>query len=578
MATVVGRGGDSAVLLEGLLLKQAQHTALLHQRWVRLLADGRLQYWAAALAHGPPRAQGHALEAEEWWPDRERRKLASMVAHDALAIKQGVNAMRKRVQSQPSFSQTELAHADDDQFFGRCFRVRVAMQAMPESSEVGSGSDEWIQLVAPSRAERLRWLSALAAHINRAPAAAPSAAAPAAAPAASSMQAVLDELPEVWALWSDVGNTAAAAARYSELLRLAPACIELLHDRGNFHMRVGELRRAEVDFSAALELTSERAELYNDRAVCRIEQGLFVEALSDVKRAVRLRPDFAEAISNAGNAHRRLGHYEFAKQAYDTALLLAPLDARTWNNRGALQEDLGHLVAAELDVKRALELGGCPKAQENMERIAARLASGDIELRPLRPCWRALESDSHGVLVTFTFGEGPLGMFIVNAGAPMRPRASQPPFPEAAEAAASGEGEERLERWPAARDGEAVIANVFEGSQAYDCGVPVGGVIVGINGTTIGAISHAEITGRMQAASRPLSLRVRCPPRNATPGAHGAGDAEAEPPAEPSSDAMPCVAGPSAEPAGGGAGIERGRDIPQRPPIDIDPLPPGGGD
>ena len=58
----------------------------------------------------------------------------------------------------------------------------------------------------------------------------------------------------------------------------------------------------------------------------------------------------------AGNAYRALGQPAAAKAAYNAALLLDPLDARTWNNRGALQEESDNLVAAELDIRRALEL------------------------------------------------------------------------------------------------------------------------------------------------------------------------------------------------------------------------------
>ena len=74
-----------------------------------------------------------------------------------------------------------------------------------------------------------------------------------------------------------------------------------------------------------------------------------------------------------------------AKDAYNAALHLAPLDARTWNNRGALQEELGNLVAAELDIRRALEIDGkFEKAEANSARVRQTLLdAGPLELRPL---------------------------------------------------------------------------------------------------------------------------------------------------------------------------------------------------
>jgi Flp pilus assembly protein TadD len=72
-----------------------------------------------------------------------------------------------------------------------------------------------------------------------------------------------------------------------------------------------------------------------------------------------------------------------AKDDYNAALLLAPADARTWNNRGALQEDCGNLVAAGLDLKRALELDGSyAKAAENYARVSS-LLEPEVELRLL---------------------------------------------------------------------------------------------------------------------------------------------------------------------------------------------------
>ena len=52
------------------------------------------------------------------------------------------------------------------------------------------------------------------------------AVAPAVADAA--LQMVLDELPKAWSMWSKHGRNDAAAERYSELLRMAPACWQLL--------------------------------------------------------------------------------------------------------------------------------------------------------------------------------------------------------------------------------------------------------------------------------------------------------------------------------------------------------------
>ena len=98
-----------------------------------------------------------------------------------------------------------------------------------------------------------------------------------------------------------------AAERYAELVRRAPACWQLLQDRGNFFMHCGEHRRAEADFTAALHVHAKVADVFNDRAVCRIEQGKHDAALPDLEEALRLRPNFPQALSNLGNVQRKLG-------------------------------------------------------------------------------------------------------------------------------------------------------------------------------------------------------------------------------------------------------------------------------
>ena len=59
-------------------------------------------------------------------------------------------------------------------------------------------------------------------------------------------------------MWSERGELAVASERYAALLRKAPACWQLLQDRGNFFLFQDELRRAEADFTSALDLQSSR--------------------------------------------------------------------------------------------------------------------------------------------------------------------------------------------------------------------------------------------------------------------------------------------------------------------------------
>lgn len=171
-----------------------------------------------------------------------------------------------------------------------------------------------------------------------------------------------------------------------------------------------------------------------------------------------------------GNAYRALGRRALAKAAYNAALLLDPLDARTWNNRGALQEDSGNLVAAELDIRRALELDpGCEHASTNLERISLELMQGDLELRPLEP-------SSSSAVSAFVFEAGPLGILLEQSAC-----------------------------------GGVSVAEVEPQSQAEAAGVFVHGVVVALNGELITHVRPKELTHRIQETPRPLVLLVRRP-------------------------------------------------------------------
>lgn len=565
-----------SIAIEGALLKEGLRTHTLNSRHVRIYSDCRLEYWESKNDKPPtrlPRGKGTVIAVEEWWP--ARRKGVAMVAQDVLAISQKVQN-RQVSFSLGASNKTGLSHADENQFDGRTFLLRVEL--------AGSPGIKAMHLVAPTRAERLQWFAVVGTAVDRdeaaadgsstdsspstatgdggadsEEAAAPSSAPPSAASAATAAeQAVLDELPDVWKLWADHGELAAATERYGELVRRAPRCWSVLQDRGNFHMSQGEHRRAEADFSSALELHSTRPELHNDRAVCRIEQGRHADALPDLEAALSLRPTFPQALSNLGNVQRELGELDKAKHAYNSALLLAPKDAcvrhtatpspshdwhgatptrppvslhshpaiaraarrRTWNNRGALQEQMGNLVAAELDVRRALELGGCAKAEHNLHRICTELSGrGGMELRPLQPCWeKAPPAPTQCALVTFTFEEGPIGMFLVNSVSPTEGGGEG-----GTEGAQDGDGGGGADVdddakaaaacvWAHAKPGEVIVHTVYEDSQAHDAGVPIGCVLVGINGRTIGKMAHGECSGLLGQAARPLALRMRCPP------------------------------------------------------------------
>lgn len=150
-------------------------------------------------------------------------------------------------------------------------------------------------------------------------------------------------------------------------------------------------------------------------------------------------------------------------------------------------------------MRRAVELGGCPKAADNLLRISELLRDRDTELLPLRPC--ALVARD-GAVLTYSFDRGsPLGLLLVNS---RRPGAAIEP---------TEGGDAHTETFQEVC--EVTIATVDAGSQAEARGVPVGGVVVGLNGRPVQGLGHADLTRLIVYESsvtpRPLVLHIRWP-------------------------------------------------------------------
>ena len=153
---------------------------------------------------------------------------------------------------------------------------------------------------------------------------------------------------------------------------------------------------------------------------------------------------------------------------------------------------------------RAIALGGCPKAADNCMRVKELLHNAWLEMWPLPPSPLLATA---GALIRFTFEDGQLGLFLSN-------------HPNDDEA------------------GEIIVTGLVEGSQAERCGVPVGAIVVALNGKEIGKLAHAEFKTLLRQQSRPLTLLLRWPETESTEadrlnrgggGAEGGGEDQASP-------------------------------------------------
>ena len=71
MSADKGAPVTAEVVVEGGLLKVSAHKHALRERWVRILSDGSIAYWASQPTPGEesaPKGSGIVVAAEEWWP------------------------------------------------------------------------------------------------------------------------------------------------------------------------------------------------------------------------------------------------------------------------------------------------------------------------------------------------------------------------------------------------------------------------------------------------------------------------------------------------------------------------------
>src|SRR3974390_2757259 len=80
----------------------------------------------------------------------------------------------------------------------------------------------------------------------------------------------------------------AALADYNTALRLAPADVESLAERGDAHERAGMYDRAADDYSRLIAIEPGNAKAWNNRCWDRAVLGRLDEALADCSEALRL--------------------------------------------------------------------------------------------------------------------------------------------------------------------------------------------------------------------------------------------------------------------------------------------------
>lgn len=139
--------------------------------------------------------------------------------------------------------------------------------------------------------------------------------------------------PSAWALGDlalaqeAVGQAARAERTLRKALRTSPRDPWLLHARGEYHWRGGQLDESRKSFSEALQFAPHRSATAASYALVEMRLGRFAEAATLLRQAMSQRPDISLLPVLFGRVAQRLGRDPEAEEAFARAEQLGANDA-----------------------------------------------------------------------------------------------------------------------------------------------------------------------------------------------------------------------------------------------------------
>lgn len=141
----------------------------------------------------------------------------------------------------------------------------------------------------------------------------------------------------------------------SHVIRLSPDHVDAYRVRGDSHRYKGDYDQAIADYDISLSLDSEHRSSYLGRgAAYRMKLELDL-AIADYDEVVRLDPENSLAYRFRGDAYLGNGDYERAIADYDIALEINPWDEVAYRGRGNARLFSGEFGLAMRDFDSALE-------------------------------------------------------------------------------------------------------------------------------------------------------------------------------------------------------------------------------
>ena len=153
-----------------------------------------------------------------------------------------------------------------------------------------------------------------------------------------------------------LGQLDMAIRAYTHVIELNPLNADAYINRGAAYQNKNNFDLAIQDFNTATQLKPDDAIVYYNFGVVYSKKGEVDTAIKNYDRAIELNPNYAVVYSNRGNAYSKIGKTENAMKDYNMAIELNPYLAETYYNRGIDYEKKGEVNLAIKDYTTAIQL------------------------------------------------------------------------------------------------------------------------------------------------------------------------------------------------------------------------------
>ena len=151
----------------------------------------------------------------------------------------------------------------------------------------------------------------------------------------------------------------AAIKDYNQAIALDPKNAKMYFNRGVVQYEVKNYEAAIKDYNQAITLDPKNARMYLNRGAVYYEINNYKEAIRDYNQVVYLDEKYKQIYRNRGAVHYEMSNYEAAIKDYSQAIIFEPTNAEMYKLRASSYALSGNLTAAQVDARRACDLGDC---------------------------------------------------------------------------------------------------------------------------------------------------------------------------------------------------------------------------